>query len=86
MKEANRKNVLKDVEASLLAQEAVERERVTQRFVSEDWDGAGEFLDDMTDKQWVLGYDKGFQDGYQVGAEDGFALGYDAATREVLAR
>jgi hypothetical protein len=41
---ANRKNVnLKDVEASFLAQEAVEREQVTQRFVSEDWDGAGAF-------------------------------------------
>jgi hypothetical protein len=39
-----RKNVLKDIEASFLAQEAVEREQVTQRFcVTEDWDGAGAF-------------------------------------------
>jgi hypothetical protein len=34
---------MKDVEASFLAQEAVERERVTQQFVSSDWDGAGAF-------------------------------------------
>jgi hypothetical protein len=41
------KNVLKDVEASFLAQEALERERVTQKFVGndEDWDDKGVFWD-----------------------------------------
>jgi hypothetical protein len=36
MKANLKKNVLKDVEASYLAQEAVEREQVTQNYVNED--------------------------------------------------
>jgi hypothetical protein len=43
MNRITKKNVLKDVEASFLAQETVEREQVTQKYVTEDWDGAGAF-------------------------------------------
>lgn len=39
----------------------------------------------MTDKQYALGYDCGFQDGYRVGVQDGYARGYDDGTEQMAA-
>jgi hypothetical protein len=45
MKKVNQKNVImKDVEASFLAQREVEeRESLTDKYVTEDWENAGAF-------------------------------------------